>query len=133
MLRSLQQGDVLLYYDAGTHLNPRGIKRFYDYLLLLEQSSMGVLAFDASQQEEAPYLERQWTKGDTLRYFGCASRRDILDSPQVAATQIFMRCCPEALRFVEEWNAAWQHDIHLIDDSPSRTENAEDFCHHRHD
>lgn len=89
VLRGLRQGDVLLYCDAGTHLNPQGIKRFQDYLLLLEQSALGVLAFDASQQESAPYLERQWNKRDTLRYFGCESRRDILDSPQVAATHVF--------------------------------------------
>lgn len=132
-LRTLNPGDILLYCDAGTHLNPEGLPRFREYLHLLDESPLGVLAFDACQHEQAPYLERQWNKGDTLRYFGCESRPDIADSPQVAATQIFLRYCPQALTFVKDWNAAWQHDFHLIDDSPSQTENATDFCQHRHD
>lgn len=132
MLR-LNDVDVLLYCDAGSYLNPAGRARFQEYLRMLEESPLGILAFDSTEHPEHPYLERQWVKADLVHELGCEGRTDILDSPQVAATQILVRRCEESLQFLHRWNEIWMQDFHLIDDSPSKLSNAEDFRQHRHD
>lgn len=132
-MRRLNEGDVLLYCDAGTYLNPAGKPRFQDYLHVLEGTTQGILAFDSTEYPECPYLERQWDKGDLIHVLGCEGRTDILDSPQVAATQILVRRCGESLQFLHRWNEIWMRDFHMIDDSLSELPNAEDFRQHRHD
>lgn len=133
VMARIAPGDMLLYCDAGCYLNPKGRTRFHEYLQRLQESPCGMLAFDASQGEGRIYLERQWCKSDVFVHFGCAGRKDILNTPQVAATQIMVRCCPEAMNLLDAWNQTWMNDLHMIDDSPSVAPNAEDFQQHRHD
>lgn len=132
-LRALKPGDILLYCDAGSYLNPQGMARYEQYLHLLQESPLGILAFEASEDASRPYLERQWTKGDVFAYFACAGNPAVTETPQVAATQILLRHCPAAFALLEAWNEAWMGDRSRVDDSPSATPNAPDFSQHRHD
>jgi hypothetical protein len=44
-LSSMNQGDMLVYCDAGMYLNSHGLKRFQDYIELLLDPDVGILAF----------------------------------------------------------------------------------------
>lgn len=132
-LNEMQDGDVLLYCDAGTYLNPVGLPRFEEYLRMLDETPLGILAFDSTQHPECPYLERQWNKGELMQYLDCMNRPEIVDTPQIAATQVLVRRCPASADMLQCWNEIWQSNFHFIDDSPSAVPNASDFRQHRHD
>ena len=42
----MEEGDFLVYADAGCTLNPRGIPRLKEYLHMVEENPCGVLGFD---------------------------------------------------------------------------------------
>lgn len=132
LLENMPENSVLLYCDAGCHLNPKGVKRLQYYIDELNSDPLQVKAFYTF----CPYsdvTEKHWTKGDAFDYFNCRSRRDITDSHQIATTQILLRKGESSLRFVREWNQVWYEQFSLIDDSPSKSPNLPGFIENRHD
>ena len=57
----MEEGDFLVYADAGCTLNPRGIPRLKEYLHMVEENPCGVLGFDQH------FREAEWTKADLFR------------------------------------------------------------------
>ena len=45
VLQDMQEGDRLLYLDAGCHININGAKRFREYVDMLDRDSRGMLVF----------------------------------------------------------------------------------------
>ena len=76
LLREMKDGDVLLYADAGCHLNPKGLTRLMDYFNLAREH--GIVAFqarsmDGSRKDDLTqhFLpDGEWCKGDLLDNFG---------------------------------------------------------------
>lgn len=79
ILRSLERiadGEVLLYLEAGCHLNPAGGARFSQYVEFVAASSSGLLAFQYRRLPSAPanypieraesLLDRYYTKREAL-------------------------------------------------------------------
>lgn len=131
-MESLPDGAVLLYCDAGCHLNPKGRQRLLDYVDELMQDPLGVKAFYTYY----PYCdvsEKRWTKGDLFDYFHCRERTDITDSPQLAATQVLCRKCDSSMQLLREWQNTWMKNFSLIDDTKSKSPNFSCFLEHRHD
>ena len=131
-LEKMPENGVLLYCDAGCHLNPAGLPRLYDYVDALNHDDLGIKAF-YTHFGCIDVRERRWTKGDVFDYFGCRDQKDITDSLQVAATQVFIRKTAASVQFVREWLAAIEEDFSLITDAPSRGKNLRGFLEHRHD
>ena len=132
LLESMPENGILLYCDAGCHLNPKGVKRLQYYIDELNADPLQVKAFYTF----CPYsdvTEKQWTKGDAFDYFNCRTREEITDSLQIATTQILLRKGESSLSFVREWNQVWYDQFSLIDDSPSKSPNLPGFIENRHD
>lgn len=49
VLQDMQEGDRLLYLDAGCHININGAKRFREYVDMLDRDSRGMLVFTNGQ------------------------------------------------------------------------------------
>lgn len=64
VLQEMEEGDRLLYLDAGCHINANGTDRFREYVNMLDRDSRGMLVFTNGQPEY------KWTKGDIFRHFG---------------------------------------------------------------
>lgn len=58
VLQEMEEGDRLLYLDAGCHINANGTERFREYVNMLDRDSRGMLVFTNGQPEY------KWTKGD---------------------------------------------------------------------
>ncbi len=90
-LSQLQEGDVLVYLDAGVEINPKGEARFNFYLDHLARNDM--LLFSLTEQN------RNWTKStvslkiDSKHYF----------RNQVMATVIMLRKSRPSLDLVRDW------------------------------
>jgi hypothetical protein len=126
-LSKMDENDLLQYTDIGCHLNKNGIKRLNEYFEMVNQSKTGLLAFDMPW-----YTEKQWTKGDLFDYFNVRNREDIYPG-QIAATVIFIRKCPESIEILNKYSKVFFDNFSLVDDSPSKSDNFEEFQEHRHD
>jgi hypothetical protein len=142
ILRKLKDGDCLHWLDAGSHLNPAGIWRLNDYFRLAAEAPEGFLGFENKAPvdpliydgrplpDNSEYL---LTKGDLFDWFGVRDRREITHTQQIGATTFIIRKCRESVEFIDEWNEVFNERLHLIDDSPSRSENFSGFIQHRRD
>ena len=138
VLSLCNDGDIIHYIDVGCWLNHRGKDRFYDYIEMVNKSQIGLLAFKNMYYGQFKNLnsyslpERQWTKSDTLDYFGVLHDSDIINSEQVLATTFFVKKSPLMMDFVDNWLSAWD-DYRLVNDDVSLIPNSSDFVEHRHD
>lgn len=142
LLHEVGDGDIIQYVDAGCHLNTSGLPRLLEYFEIARTAKNGILAFqakppDANLIDEGRNFESlpdyQWAKGDLIDYFGFRQNREVLESPTIGATVLFIMKCPEAIKIIEEWLAIIESDFSLIDDGPSASPNIQGFREHRHD
>lgn len=145
ILDKLDEGDSLLYIDAGCHINYKGKGRLLQYFDLLEKSKTGILTFQLPPDEisfgffkkklvkKNYHLQRNWTKGDLLDYFDVRQNREVTNTPQILAGVIFIKKCEKSIEILNQWMEVFSHNMKLIDDSKSETVNLEGFIQNRHD
>ena len=126
MLRA-NDGDIVLYLDAGSHLNAKGLSRMKEYLEICKESQSGILAFQLSEPEE------KYTKEDVFFHFGVPPNSSIRQTGQVQAGAILACVNPTTLRFFYQWRDSFIHNFSLINDSESRLPNSPAFKATRHD
>ena len=141
----MEDDDLLLYLDAGCHLNKRGLWRLFQYFDLTRQSRSGVVAFQALHpnpkisplhHDNRPLFDQpnyHWIKGDLFDYFGVRDDQRFTHSQAIGSGIILFRKCKESQAIVEEWESVISSDFALIDDTPSTSPNLEGFIEHRHD
>lgn len=144
-LSKMNDGDCLLYIDAGCHINAKGTKRLSRYFDILESSESGIIGFQLGYHEFCAgffrrhvsksnyFKERNWTKGDLLDYFGVRDNLSIVDTPQVLSGIILIRKSKSTVEFVQNWAKVYKENFHLIDDSVSLSPNLDGFIENRHD
>lgn len=141
-LELCNEGDIILYSDVGFTINPKGILRLQDYFERANSAPTGIVAFQGRRPEypmiddgrELPtWPDKHWTKGDLFDYFSVRDQRYITDTPTIQAGLLLVRKCPESIAFISSWLAVFLEDIHLVDDSPSFSQNLSGFREHRHD
>lgn len=145
ILDSLNEGDSLLYIDAGCHINYKGVTRLNRYFELLDESKSGIIAFQLHRhlfkytfykkkiQISDYYLERNWTKGDILDYFNVRFSDDIINTPQILSGIIFIKKCNKSISLINDWMNVYEKNFSLIDDSASKSKNLSGFLKNRHD
>lgn len=131
-LESIPDNSVLLYCDAGCHLNPKAKQRLQYYFDELNTSSLKIKAFPALSSH-IDTNEKRWTKGDIFDYFRCRNNKDITHTQQLAAGHIFCTKNNENIQFFKEWLSVWEKKISLLDDSKSKSRNLPGFIENRHD
>lgn len=127
-LKKMPNGSVLLYMDAGCWINKKGNEIFELFVNRTSESPSGLLVSELS----IDCLEKYYTKGDLLDFFDVRDVKEIVESPQRAATAFFIRKDPINIEFVEKWLAVFDH-FNLIDDTPSVSSNLSGFIENRHD
>lgn len=124
VLDSIDDGDVLIYSDAGCVINVHGKKRFDEYIDMLHASETGTIDFKLG------WREYQYTKREAFEHFN--SPDEIINSHQLHATVIILMKCPHALKLVNEWyNTAVNHAV-LFTDEKELPQHPK-FIDHRHD
>jgi len=137
-LDRLQEGDILLYTDLGCFFNAEGKSRLLEYFDILDHSPSGMLGVRVQSGEsclrtELVLPEYEWTKGDIFDYFGVRDDVSFTHTNQFEATIVFIKKCPPAMAFVEEWVNVINNHFDLITDKPSLSPNLPGFKENRHD
>lgn len=122
-LARANEGNFLVYADAGSSIAPERAPRLQEYFAMAAQHPSGMLAF------EVTHSNRPYTKMDL---FDTMNAREFMDSLSKFAGIVIFRKCPASVDFVNEW-VRWSSDYHLLSNSPSRLPNDPSFIEHRHD
>ena len=127
-LDKMQYEDILQYTDAGCHLNPNGLDRLNDYFEITGKSAKGVLSFYMKGVNK----EKEYTKGDLFDYFEIRNKKKY-HSRQIASTVLFVKKTKDSMELIKRWQQVYYDDFSLVDDTPSRSPNFDEFIENRHD
>lgn len=122
-LEALNEGDVLLYLDAGVEINKKGRARLTEYLDHVAQND--ILMFTQ------PAQHRHWTKPDPLLI---ANDRHYFRN-QVVAGILMFRVCDKSKRVVRSWLNLSAHEGGrlLVDEEDRPIYASGQIIAHRHD
>jgi hypothetical protein len=124
LLTTINDGDVIVYADAGCTMNLQGKSRLLEYIDMCKTHESGIVSFQLT------HLEKCWTKGDISQYLG-ASQND-LSTGQLVGGIFILRKCKNTVDLVNKWYVTGSK-YNLIDDSPSIVTNDHEFKENRHD
>ena len=122
-LAEMEDGEIVVYLDAGCSLNKYGKSRYRQYLDMVINSPSGILGFQMPHQPE-----KYWTKGSVFKHM--ATPKEDKESGQIMGGIFILRKCANALELIKE-QCALKENYALIDDS--NCENEAGFKEHRHD
>ena len=129
MEEKMEEGDVLAYADAGCvlYLESETAKdRVRHYIERVATHPSGMLVFEYKK-----YFEPEWTKMDLAIHLNAEHHMHMSSRHRMANVFLARKCAP-ALRMLLQWYETGCC-YHLIDDSPSVTQNSSNFKQHRHD
>lgn len=129
ILNMINDGDVLIYMDAGNHLNINGKGKINDYISTLYQSKSGILVIKGNDN----LLEKYYTKGDLLDFFKVRDNKLVTETPQLGANPIFIKKSDHTIALIKKWMNVFYYDFSLVDDTMSKSSNLAGFIEHRHD
>jgi hypothetical protein len=125
----IQEGEYVMYLDAGCTINPEGKPRWEEWCKLIAPSQEGILSL--SLGDTTP--DKFWTKADTAHYMNVQNNSKIMETGQLVGGIFLIRKQPSTIALVQQWNDIMESNYHLIDDSPSIIPDIPGFREYRHD
>jgi len=124
---ALEEGEYLVYLDAGCSVNKFGKQRFYEYLALLDNDAeqRGVISF------QLPYVEKTYTTQQIFDYFNASE--EIKTSGQLLATIIIFKKCAHAQKVVDAFYNAGLDRPEYFTDIFNKEQDKSYFIDNRHD
>ena len=124
-LEHLNDGDILLYLDAGCELP---VENKQNLLTLISNVKTELLISSTNYQ-----TEKKRSKRDLIKYLDCENS-NIINFPQRQPGAVLYYVCKETRDFVNKWyELCSDKSYHWLDDSPSTITNYPEFKGHRHD
>jgi len=139
VLEKIKEGDLVLYADAGCHLNKNGKNRLLEYFEILKNDEKGLVGFECvppsfhDGRTLYNYFDAQWTKGDLIQHLKMSESSPHLYSPSIAAGIFLIKKTEESVSFIKKWKSIFEKNFELLDDSLSKSKNPPEFIEHRHD
>lgn len=124
---TLNEGDIIIYADAGCVFNSKADERLLYYIDRVKNSKSGLLVFAQN------YIERDWTKADCFNYWGVLNDKTITDTPQNWAGSFLICKNNISNKIIYEWAYVSINHYDLITDKGSLIKNSDSFIEHRHD
>jgi hypothetical protein len=125
MLRETDDGDLVVYADAGTEISAAGRDRFREYVQMADTS--GGLFFSLRGLKTVC-----WTKAEVVTHLKVTAEE--LSLEQIQAALFLIRNGAEARQFVADWLALCRTDSYcLLDDRLDPAIQRPEFIENRHD
>ncbi|AFS48002.1 hypothetical protein HIMB5_00012620 [alpha proteobacterium HIMB5] len=140
-MNNLNDNEIIQYIDLGCHIVKDKNKRFNEYLDILMEKKNWILPFQYHEKLNITFSnlsfpkreEFKFTKSDLFDYFKFLNNKEIMNTPQFWAGNIFFKKCKVSQSFLLEWIDIMKNNFHLIDDSHSNIKNHVKFIENRHD
>jgi hypothetical protein len=125
----ISDNDILIYIDAGCYINPAGVKRFNEYIEMLNNREEGCISFQMSQHKE-----KAWTTKEIFEHFNINNDSDdILETGQIMATIKMFKKNANAVNIVSAWlNALYRNPL-VFTDHYNKNNQCDGFIDNRHD
>lgn len=135
-LDKIDKDDLLLYLDSGSTINPKGKKRFFEYIDVINKSQYGILA-----HPQIKHLEYVWTTKQVFDFFDVELDSEIAQSPQLHGGGVFMKNCDHANFIFQTSLDTLRADRNLFTDyyadwskgKPQKQGQIKGFIENRHD
>ena len=128
LLKKMQQNEILIYIDAGCHLNPKGKDRFHQYIEMLKKSEHGMLSFQMHNQ-----IEKTWTVKEIFDYFGIERESEIGNQGQYLGGILFIKKCQHSEKFIDRMLQILEEDRNLFTDFYNSRNQGQYFKDNRHE
>lgn len=123
-LKTINEGDILLYLDCGCELNIFGKDLLFDFF---EKVKTKLIIGTSAGSNDIIF-----TKNDLIEF--CDMRDNAkLGDPHMQTTILMILKCNTMCNLFTEFYEIASNNYNLIDDSPSITKNNKKFIEHRHD
>ena len=134
-LENMQEGEYLVYLDAGCTLNIQGKKRFYEYIHRLKNSKYGVLSFQMSGKTGPGSLEieKKWTIKEIFDLFNVSVDSDIANSGQLLGGVLIMKKNKHLMNYMQEYTNIILNNSKLCTDYYNDKQQLKDFKENRHE
>jgi hypothetical protein len=120
----LQDGDVLVYCDAGNEW----ISDMRQAINCMDQD----ILFFSNGWRHIDWCKMDCTATILPAVYFTSGRLEDWNVKQVQASTFFVRVTPETRKFIQEWYA-WSLVPGMVDNEPSKLPNIPTFSEHRHD
>jgi len=124
-LNEIDDGDLLLYLDAGCYINKYGKNIFDEYVDIVNKNE-GFLAFNSP-----PAIEKNYTKRDLFKLLDCDTTH-YTDSNQIGSGVVIYKKNNLTIEFLNEFQKI-SLTPHSLNDYDSYNQNYKGFIEHRHD
>jgi hypothetical protein len=124
-LSQIDDGDLLLYLDAGFHINKHA-KLEFDRFVERVTNNVGLLVYNCGNS-----IEKYWTKRDLFKLLECDTI-EYTDSPQIASGAVLCQKNKLTMHLISEYDRL-SNIGHAFDDTPSFNQNYDGYVEHRHD
>ena len=138
-MKEIEDGEYIIYCDAGCELNNKAMKRYYEYLDMLDNSEFGMISFPLgwNKKKEPPpnhgCTNKVWTVKELFNYFDIDINSDIANSPQLVGGILILKKCENSLKILDEYGKVLDYDQKLITDFYNNKEQYSFFRENRHD
>lgn len=126
-LDKLNDGDYLVYLDAGCVINKEGKERFIEYFEMLNKSEYGIISF------RMHHKEREWTTSEVFNYFNISPDEDIGLTGQSLGGILIMQKKPHLLKILSKVNNVLEYDNKLFTNYYKKNKQHNGFKDCRHD
>ena len=126
-LEGMNDGDYLVYLDAGCVINKEGLARLNEYFDMLNKSDYGIISF------QMPLRELEWTSKQVFNYLGVLPKSDIGNGGQFLGGILVMQKKPHLVKIIGRISKALDDDINLFTDYYKKEQQHEGFKDCRHD
>jgi hypothetical protein len=124
VLNKVDEGDFVFYCDSGAYFTGS----CHSSVDLMNDLGINVMCYVL----DSFHTDRVWSRQDT-RFILDSNSDELLDSPQIMATHIFLRNCLETKVLISNWMTYCQ-DLRVLWDEPSQIKKEEScFKESRHD
>lgn len=96
-LEEINDGDILVYLDAGCSINTKGKVRFDEYIDLLNKNETGVISFQMG------HIEKHWTTKEIFNYFKINANEKIANNGQFLDGILIMKKNKSLVNINNKW------------------------------
>ena len=125
-LNEIDEGDFLIYLDAGCTINSNGKDKLIEYIEMIKKNKNKIISYQLSG------LEYYWTTKEIFNSFDISLDHKHATSKQFAATIIIMQKCDKVINIFKDCLIKIRKDPFIITDKYNNKQN-KDFIDNRHD
>jgi hypothetical protein len=124
VMKTLDDGDILMYLDAGCEILQHKREKILEYMKYVESEQ--IIGSKTA-------VERSYNKKDLVMHLDM-NIDEHLDNCQREGGVLLLYVTPAVRNLIDQWyEVACSNNYHFIDDTPSIIENDPIFVDHRHD